>query len=438
MKKLLLFSALLLLGKTGYGQCTAGITYTASGTTYNFTDASSGGMTLYNWDFGDGGSSWLQNPTHTFLASGNYTVCLYVEDSIAGCSDTVCVPITVIDSTAIPCDADFSISIAGSTVDFSNTSSGSNLNYYWDFGDGTDSYAINPSHTYTSNGSYYACLTIWSNDSLSTCSDYACQNITIFDSTASPCNANFTFTTGNTDAYFTSSSAGTGLFHSWNFGDGTTSNLENPSHIYTSNGLFNVCLTVSSNDSLNPCSDTICHDIWIFDSTGAPCNANFTFTTGSLDANFYSSSAGTGHSHFWDFGDGATSNLENPSHVFASNGDYYVCLTVSSNDSLNPCSETVCDTVSILDTISGLNDLGLNNVNIYPNPANDFVNVSIEGGITTGKIRLVDLTGREMKLTTIETEITRIGLSDIPDGMYMVQLFDENNQLRLTKKFCKK
>jgi gliding motility-associated-like protein len=67
---------------------------TSNGFTYNFTDISSGGATSWAWDFGDGGSSSLQNPSHLYTGNGSQTVCLTASNS-TGCADTTCRAINV-------------------------------------------------------------------------------------------------------------------------------------------------------------------------------------------------------------------------------------------------------------------------------------------------------------------------------------------------------
>lgn len=80
------------------------------------------------------------------------------------------------------------------------------------------------------------------------------------------------------------------------------------------------------------------------------CEANFTFQQDPqnyLSMNFTNHSLGIISSYFWDFGDGSFSFSENPSHAFPSAGEFNVCLTISSNDTANPCFDTLCKIVPI-------------------------------------------------------------------------------------------
>ena len=114
------------------------------------------------------------------------------------------------------------------------------------------------------------------------------------------------------------------------FGDGSI-NLQNPSHTYATTGNYQVCLTITG---INGCTDTYCSRV---DILGPYCTSNF-FSYGSnpLQASFVdnSSSSSTITGWAWDFGDGNTSNLQNPVHTYAAGGYFYVCLTISTNSGL--------------------------------------------------------------------------------------------------------
>jgi PKD repeat protein len=129
----------------------------------SFTDTSSGSPTTWSWDFGDGTTSTLQNPTHTYATTGTYTVTLGVANATG--TDTTTQPdYVVVTSPPSPPTADFSGTPTSGptplTVSFTDTSSGGPTTWSWAFGDGGTSTAQNPTHTYASLGSYTVSLTV--------------------------------------------------------------------------------------------------------------------------------------------------------------------------------------------------------------------------------------------------------------------------------------
>ncbi len=123
---------------------------------------------------------------------------------------------------------------------------------------------------------------------------------------------------------FTSTIAGTVSSYSWNFGDGTASTLQNPSHSYAAGGPYSVSLTVSGPGG----SKTVSKTNYITASAPAPV-ANFTSTITGLAVNFSNSSTGSITGYAWNFGNGATSGFQNPSYTYATAGTYTVSLTVT-------------------------------------------------------------------------------------------------------------
>jgi PKD repeat protein len=121
----------------------------------------------YSWNFGDGASSSQQNPTHTYTQEGTYSATLTVTDD-DGSIGTRTVTITVISNqppTASPSanprsgPAPLPVTFTGSGTD----SDGYIVSYSWTFGDGESSSKQNPTHTYTTEGTYSAKLTVTDN-----------------------------------------------------------------------------------------------------------------------------------------------------------------------------------------------------------------------------------------------------------------------------------
>ncbi|MCC7172167.1 MAG: S8 family serine peptidase, partial [Planctomycetes bacterium] len=128
----------------------------------NFTDASTGSITSWAWDFGDTGTSTAQNPNHVYSTPGTYSVTLSVTGPGGSDALTRTSYITVNAPTAPT--ANFSgtptSGNAPLTVNFTDLSTGSITSWAWDFGDAGTSTAQNPSHLYTTPGTYSVTLTV--------------------------------------------------------------------------------------------------------------------------------------------------------------------------------------------------------------------------------------------------------------------------------------
>jgi PKD repeat protein len=149
------------------------------------------------------------------------------------------------------------------TINFSNQSTGG-TSYLWDFGDGQTSTTLSPSHTYAAFGTYNVCLI-----STNSCgSDTSCSSVTV--TCPSPAASFTTIPTGFSVQFNDGSGQGPTAW-AWDFGDGGTSTLQNPTHLYAAPGTYNVCLITS-----NICgSDTVCNPVTVC----AQPVSSFTFTT---------------------------------------------------------------------------------------------------------------------------------------------------------------
>jgi PKD repeat protein len=141
--------------------------------TVHFTDLSSGNPISWGWDFNvdgdDGGVSFAQNPSYTYEEPGQYSVMLQVMNgSLELDIVTKYSYITVTGPTVnIPPTASFTYTtndLDASFTDTSTDSDGSVDGWSWDFGDGTESTAQNPSHTYAASGKYVVTLTVTDDD----------------------------------------------------------------------------------------------------------------------------------------------------------------------------------------------------------------------------------------------------------------------------------
>jgi len=159
--------------------------YTASPDCINvpiqFTDTSvistgSGTISSWEWAFGDGQTSTLQNPTHAYTTAGTYTVRLIAFSSI-GCSDTTEKVINVYDIPDV--DFDFTNACINASVQFTNQSTDVfAMTYDWSFGDGSANSTLeDPAHTYTTDGPFTVELSV---ENIHGCTNSMQQTITIY------------------------------------------------------------------------------------------------------------------------------------------------------------------------------------------------------------------------------------------------------------------
>lgn len=317
--------------------CQASFSYSINNLTVNFLDSSiSNSPNLsYFWDFGNGQTDTLQNPSITYNSSGTYVVCLTVSDSLASCYSQICDTITV--GNQPNCVANFSYLSNQNTVNFTNLSSSGS--YLWDFGDGQTDTSLNPVHTYSNSGSYVVNLTV-SQQNGNSCNFLDTVYVNF-------CNAYFTINNNSATGianFFNYSSASRHTLYSWNFGDGSpiqnTSGRQSVSHQYFAAGTFNV--TLSLYDSTSGCTSTYSDTLM---ASIPPCQAGFSYTQ-NLDSVYFNNQASSYQLLSYDFGDGNSSFTENPIHVYAQSGSYVVCQTVG--DSLGNCQNTFCDTLQVI------------------------------------------------------------------------------------------
>ncbi|MEI6681501.1 MAG: PKD domain-containing protein [Bacteroidota bacterium] len=336
-------------------------TAACAGTATQFTDTSvpnASAIVSYSWVFGDGGTSTLQSPLHTYSTYGVYNATLTIINS-NGCTQTITQQVTVHPNPV----AEFTFSPAScisNPVTFTDLSfipsgfSGYINKWVWDFGDGTARQTINypasPNMIYTFAGTATAHVVKLIVTTTNGCTDSITKTV---NSIPSPI-ANFTYSSTTClgqIVHFTdlSQTNGGGSIQTWNwdFGDplsgaNNTSTLQNPNHSFTSASNFTVVLNIMSTNGCTK-SDTIhviINALPTADFTNtAACEGNSTVFTDASLAN-----GGTIISYAWDFGDGTHSTLQSPVHTYGAFGTFSVTLTVVNS---NGCIHSVTKQVTV-------------------------------------------------------------------------------------------
>lgn len=301
--------------------------------------------TSYSWDFGDGNQSMDENPTHMYGGDGDYNVVLIVEN---GCGrDTIEKEVSISNFPNANFTANVFSGCVPLTVDFENLSSTNTESVEWIIpgaspGTTTD---VDPSITFNNPGLYRVTLIAkngFGNDTVVR-RDY----IEVLDVPE----AGFTQTTNGFNVDFTSDSK-YGKTFMWFFGDGATSDLENPSHVYTDEGVYTVMLVVS-----NQCgNDTIETEVTVTPRPIVAFTSDVTEICVGDTVNYMDMSANTPTSWTWSFegGDPDMSSDQNPTVVYKTAGEYRVQLEATngfgSNESVVDEYVTVYDNpVSLFD-----------------------------------------------------------------------------------------
>ncbi len=311
-----------------------------------FTDESTGEITGWAWDFGDGGTDTAQNPIHTYAAPGTYDVALTVTGPGGSDTSTSAGYVTVSGPPTAAFSSSDSTGIAPHTVTFTDASTGGATSWAWDFGDGGTDTVQNPDHTYTAAGTYTVVLIATSacgSDTLT-----AVDMITVDPPLAPVADFSADPVTGCAplEVTFTDASSGDISGWAWDFGDGGTDTAQNPIHTYAAPGTYDVVLTVTGPGG----SDTKTSTGLI--TVSGPPTAAFAMsdTTGTvpLTVNFTDLSTGDPTTWAWDFGDGGTDTVQNPVHTYAAADTFTVTLIAG-----NACGADTTSLAVRVDPVAG-------------------------------------------------------------------------------------
>jgi PKD repeat protein len=298
----------------------------------------SGDITTWSWDFGDGlGTSNLQNDSYTYASTGEYQVRLSVTDA-NGCNNFI------IDTVQIYEEPVPEFSFSGGTslcknnlVTFTNNSTGETgdiVTWNWDFnGEGASS-EKDPTFTFLTAGTKNITLT----SSIPGCANVIQKTLNIVD--APTTGFSFNNSCNGQTSTFTDETTGSNLTSwNWDFGDGTTSTDQNPTHTYSIPGDYNVILTVTNNTGCFTTNQqtVVNHSIPVVSFTNdLPCSTTpIRFFDKSLVENTNIVA------WEWDFGDGAQSNIQHPEHFYGQTGDFTVKLKAFSQFGCVDSIETI-------------------------------------------------------------------------------------------------
>ncbi|MBX2910006.1 MAG: PKD domain-containing protein [Chitinophagales bacterium] len=233
------------------------------------------------------------------------------------------------------------------------------------------------------------------------------------------CQANFYTTLGNSGiCHFTDSSQIDSSYvitdWQWDFGNGTASSTQNPTIVYSTPGIYNVCLKITSQITGTPnvCIDSICKSV-IYTCPNSIWGS-FSFNAEQQTVYFNSGygSNSTPLTYEWNFGDSSQVSYQvNPKHIYAADGSYQVCATINS---ANGCSRTECKTVLVSST-----NCNLAAAFSYSQPKNNILQLvpQTTGGDTSGNIYVWKIGNIPIGTTHNNSDTVIITVPDtIPDG----------------------
>ncbi|MBN3034438.1 MAG: PKD domain-containing protein [Bacteroidales bacterium] len=320
------------------------------GTSTQFTDTSSSlgdPIVAWDWDFGDGGTSSVKNPFHEFASPGIQSVKLVVTNNI-GCLDSVVQDVRV-DSLPVPLFT-HTPACLGTEVCFFDESipnSDSILNWIWTIDFST---TITGEDTicwlFTDPGDHAIWLTVINSNG---CSATLMDTVYVAETPVASFTADEICFGNLTTFSNTTQTQGVETNWLWNFDDppsggANTSSLENPTHLFTGPGSFNVKLVA---ENIYGCADSVLNLVMVdslpeasFSFPGVAVGVQVTFTDLSVP---HGSPIIT---RYWDFGDGTTVTNPNPVvHTYQNTGDFDVLLAVCD---ANGCCDTLIQTVTVV------------------------------------------------------------------------------------------
>ena len=386
-----------VVSTTSYTYCQGEIASVLSAT-------SSSGNSLKWYDLPTGGTPLVTAPVPSTSTAGVYSYYVSQANSNNDESPRVAITVTI---NALPLTPIISASgntsfCTGGSVDLTSSATTGNS---WSTSSTSQAITVATSGSYT--------VTVTDNNGCSATSTATVVNVS--SAPAPTINASATAACSGETVTLTSSTADAYL---WSNGD-TTQAIQ-----VTASGNFSVITTNS-----NAC-----------DGVGTSVQTTVTFTTTPSAAASFSTNGNvvtftntsTGASSYsWDFSDFTNSSATSPSHAFISNGSYPVILTAING----ACSDTLLLTINITVGIEEL--MGLNNISIYPNPANENLVVAFDNQSDSAfKLLVSDRVGRIIQTIDVQDEdqnFVTMNVSSLANGMYSILFVGQNSSF--TKSF---
>ncbi|MFH1514572.1 MAG: PKD domain-containing protein [bacterium] len=296
----------------------------------------------YQWNFGDGGQSADQNPTHIFTVAGTYSVsCTAVDSDGQTGQDTIQINVSELGAPVVTVQATPDSGFAPLDVQFNSIvdldGGATAIGYSWDFGDGGQSTEASPAHTYSNAGQYTAtCVVTDSNNKIGqgsvdvTVNESASPVVTV---TANPQSGDAPLSV-DFDVTVVLEQGASVQSYTWAFGDGGVSSAKNPTHEYATAGIYTAtCQVLDSfnkigQDSIGiPVSDPLSDDP-IVAVSAVPEQGEVPLQV-QFDVGVILSGGATVDNYAWTFGDGGQSTEQSPLYTYTTDGVFTATCVVT-------------------------------------------------------------------------------------------------------------
>jgi PKD repeat protein len=355
------------LDETNYaGECNVPLRFDAS-----CSSDTDGTLVGYRWNFSYSGTDnwdtdWLTDLDcyHTYTETGTYTVKLEVKDDYGG-TDSITAPVTIAGALPVPIftyspDNPYTDEIItfDATASYDPDGNDANMTYDWNFRGhwlNSDNYWYNDlgpteNHSYQIRGWKLVKLRVHDEEENKNIAHHWIYINKTTDPNGPEAEADIPDSAepGNS-IHFTGDASGDSPFTwFWDFGDETTSDIQNPIHTYANEGTYNVAFTVTDTHGRD---DTDSGTINIYEEILSVSIAQESYSAQPyeyIDFYGYADGGEAPYSWFWDFGDGCTSNQQNPSHRYYNGGNYIVDLIVTDSE-YNWCTDTASVEIGVND-----------------------------------------------------------------------------------------
>lgn len=299
--------------------------------TVDFFNISTPGAEII-WDFGDGTSAYADQVSHVYDSAGVFRAKILV---IGDCGRDSFITTINVFGTPKP-EFDVLTPCVGTEAQFINRTTNGN-SYIWDFGDGAQSTRPNPTHVYSAVGVYTVKLIVANSRP---CVDSIIKQVRVSVTPKAGFNVTNPSICEEEPTVFINSSTDATAF-SWNFGNAETSASPAPNYTYPNPGVYTVSLTAINGDCRDSLTRVAAVEIYpkpiadfLYEFTGDGFNAPVIFTNTTV----------FGTNFFWNFGDGDSSRVTDPTHLYSGEGPYRVTLFAVSNKG---CKDTVSKALGV-------------------------------------------------------------------------------------------